>query len=164
MLHLASFSVKVHVRRSSLFSTYLAINCETVTNQNLRLALAHCIDKEALCDSVLKDGSSPAYTIVPSGLSVDENGKDFTEGSGKYQETDKELAAQYWETAKKEMGIDSYNMEFLITSDESAYTVGAYIQDQVQSTLDGVTVELKTVPFESKMEYVNSGDFDFCVV
>ena len=145
-------------------TTYLAINCETITNHNLRLALAHCIDKEALCDAVLKDGSKPAYTIVPSGLSVDENGKDFTEGSGKYQETDKELAKQYWETAKKEMGIDSYNMEFLITSDESAYTVGAYIQDQVQSTLDGVTVELKTVPFKSKMEYVNSGDFDFCVV
>lgn len=145
-------------------TTYMAVNCEKVENENLRQALAHCIDKEALCTSVLKDGSIPAYTIVPAGLAVDESGKDFTEGSGTYQETDKELAAEYWETAKQEMGVDTYTMEFLITSDEAAYTVGAYIQDQIQSALEGVTVELKTVPFKSKMDYVMAGDFDFCII
>lgn len=145
-------------------TTYMAVNCDKITNENLRQALAHSIDKEALCTSVLKDGSRPAYSIVPTGLSVDENGKDFTEGSGTYQETDKKLAAEYWDKAKKEMGVDTYTMEFLITSDEAAYTVGAYIQDQIQSALEGVTVELKTVPFKSKMDYVMSGDFDFCII
>lgn len=145
-------------------TTYMAVNCDKITNENLRQALAHCIDKEALCASVLKDGSIPAYTIVPTGLSVDEAGKDFTAGSGTYQETDKELAAEYWEKAKQEMGVDTYKMEFLITSDEAAYTVGAYIQDQIQSALAGVTVELKTVPFKSKMDYVMAGDYDFCII
>ncbi len=145
-------------------TTYMAINCEKITNDNLKQALAHAIDKEALCKDVIKDGSTPAYTIVPYGLAVDESGTDFAANSGVYQETDKELAAQYWEAAKKELGVDTYTMEFLITSDEAAYTVGAYIQDQIQTTLSGVTVELKTVPFKNKMEYVTSGDFDFCII
>ncbi len=145
-------------------TTYMAINCEKITNDNLKQALAHAIDKEALCRDVIKDGSSPAYTIVPEGLAVDENGVDFAANSGTYQETDKELAAQYWAAAKKELGVDTYSMEFLITSDEDAYTVGAYIQDQIQTALPGVTVELKTVPFKNKMEYVMNGEFDFCII
>ena len=46
-------------------TTYMAINCEKITNDNLKQALAHAIDKEALCKDVIKDGSTPAYTILP---------------------------------------------------------------------------------------------------
>ena len=55
-------------------------------------------------------------------------------------------------------------MDFLITSDEDAYTVGAWIQDQVQTALPGMTINLVTVPFENKMDKVMAGDYGFAVV
>ena len=145
-------------------TTYMAINCGHIQSAALRDALAHCIDKEKLCSDVLKDGSMAAYCMVPEGLANDADGRDFREGAEKFQETDLALAAEEWEKAKEVLGVSEYTMEFLITSDEAAYTVGAYIQDQIQNALPGVTVELKTVPFKSKMDYVTAGDFDFCIV
>ncbi len=144
--------------------SYLAINCETYDNVNLRLALSHALDKNALCEQVLLDGSIPAYFIVPYGLALDAEGNDFRDSAGTYGELDLELAQQYWETAKEEMGIDTLALDFLITSDEAAYTVGAWIQNQYQTALEGLTINLVTVPFEEKMDYVMAGDYGFSVV
>lgn len=144
--------------------TYLAINCEAYDNVNLRRALSHALDKDALCSQVLLDGSSPAYYIVPSNLTTDGGGNDFRDTAGTYGELDLDAAKQYWETAKQEMGVDTMELDFLITSDEAAYTVGAWIQDQFQNALEGLTINLVTVPYESKMDYVMSGDFGFSII
>lgn len=144
--------------------TYLAINCATYDNINLRRALSHSLDKTALCEQVLLDGSIPAYFIVPHNLATDGNGNDFRDTAEEYATLDLEAAAEYWEKAKQEMGVETMELDFLITSDENAYTVGAWIQNQFQNALEGLTINLVTVPYESKMDYVMGGDFGFSVV
>lgn len=144
--------------------TYLAINCATYDNINLRRALSHALDKAALCEQVLLDGSIPAYFIVPDGLTTDGSGSDFRDTAEQYATLDLEAAADYWEQAKQEMGVETMELDFLITSDENAYTVGAWIQNQFQNALEGLTINLVTVPYESKMDYVMGGDFGFSVV
>ena len=144
--------------------TYLAINCATYDNENLRNALLHSLDKDALCSDVLKNGSIPAYFIVPSGLAQDAEGKDFRDSADTYGVYDVAKAQEYWEAAKAELAVDTYSMDFLITSDEDAYTVGAWIQDQIQTALPGMTVNLVTVPYENKMNKVMAGDFGFAVI
>lgn len=152
----------VQVGQASI--TYLAINCERYDNENLRRALSHALDKQALCDQVLLNGSVPANFIVPYNLTTDGKGNDFRETSKEFNELDVEKARSYWEAAKQEMGVDKVELDFLITSDEDAYTVGAWVQDQFQKALPGVTVNLVTVPYESKMNYVMDGDYGFAVV
>lgn len=144
--------------------TYLAVNCDEYNNENLRRALSHALDKDALCEQVLMDGSIPAYFMVPYNLTTDGSGKDFRETSKSFGELDIELAQSYWEQAKTEMGIETMSLDFLITSDENAYTVGAWVQDQFQKALPGLSINLVTVPFESKMNYVMGGDYGFAVV
>lgn len=144
--------------------TYLAINCANYDNINLRRALSHSLDKTALCEQVLLDGSIPAYFIVPHNLSTDGKGNDFRDTAEEYATLDLEAAKGYWEKAKEEMGVETMELDFLITSDENAYTVGAWIQNQFQNALEGLTINLVTVPYESKMDYVMAGDFGFSVV
>lgn len=144
--------------------SYLAVNCVAYDNQNLRNALLHALDKEALCADVLKDGSVAANFIVPEGLALDADGNDFRVSGGVYAEYDVAKAQEFWKAAQEEMGVSELSMDFLITSDEAAYTVGAWIQDQIQTNLPGVTVNLVTVPYENKMDKVMAGDFGFSIV
>lgn len=144
--------------------TYLAVNCDRYDNDNLRRALSCALDKTALCDEVLLNGSIPAYFMVPYNLTTDGKGNDFRDTTKSYGQMDLAKAQSYWEAAKAEMGVDSIALDFLITSDENAYTVGAWIQDQFQNALPGITINLVTVPYESKMNYVMAGDYGFSVV
>lgn len=133
---------------------------DTLSNLNLRLALATSFDKEALVNNVLKDGSVPADYLVPPGVAVDSDGRDFRETTGKYLETNKKLALEYWNKAKEELGINELTLTLLVEDSESAINTGQFIQAQVQETLPGLTLNIESMPKKSKGERTKVGDFE----
>ena len=128
-------------------------------NVNLRKALSLAFDKKAIVDDILKDGSTVADFAVPTLLATGPDGKDFRETAGKYPTTNKEEAKKYWEKAKSELGISSIKLELLFEDTESATLVAQFIQSEIESTLPGVTFDLKSQPKKNRIELMQKGDY-----
>lgn len=130
-------------------------------NANLRKAFSYAIDRDALVDKVLGDGSVVSTSLIPVDLAKNpETGKDFTEDAGTLVSFDADKAKEYWEKAKKELGIDSLEFELMASDDDSSKKVIEYLQNVWEETLDGVKVTPTPVPFSVRLDRSNSGDFD----
>ncbi|WP_152619461.1 peptide ABC transporter substrate-binding protein [Cohnella kolymensis] len=128
-------------------------------NLNLRKALSLAYDKKAIVDDILKDGAIVADFAVPTLLATGPDGKDYRETAGTYPSTDKAAALKYWETAKKELGIDSIKLELLFEDTESATNVAQFIQSEIEGTLPGVSFELKSQPKKNRVELMQEGNY-----
>ncbi|WP_040949471.1 peptide ABC transporter substrate-binding protein [Gorillibacterium massiliense] len=128
-------------------------------NVNLRKALSLAYDKQAIVDEILKDGSIVADFAVPTLLAAGPDGKDYRETASKYPTTDKAKALEYWNKAKSELGIDKIKLELLFEDTESATLVAQFLQSEIESTLPGVTFELKSQPKKNRVELMQQGNF-----
>ena len=151
-------------------SSYLQFNQERggkktdLANENLRKALAVSYDHELLVNEILANGSQELGGLVPADLAANPTtGKDFREESGDYLAYDKEAAADYWEKAKAELGVDSLELELLGDDDESNKKIAAYMKDQIETNLPGVTIKAKNVPFKVRLELQTKQDYDFAL-
>lgn len=135
-------------------------NVAGLENVNLRKALALSYDKAAIVNNILKDGSIVADFAVPTRLATGPDGKDFRETTGTYLSTDKVKAAEYWETAKKELGVSELKYTMIVEDTESAMNVAQFIQSEVQTTLPGITIELQTMPKKNRVERMQAGDYE----
>jgi len=130
-------------------------------NLNLRKALSLCFDKEAVCKNILKDGSIPAYFAVPTLLATGPDGKDYREDAGSnYFKTDKAEALKYWEEAKKELGVESLTYTMIVEDTESAINVAQFLQSEIQTTLQGITINLEQMPKKNRVERMQEGTFE----
>jgi ABC-type oligopeptide transport system, periplasmic component len=133
-------------------------------NANLRKAISAAIDRESFVNNILANGSVPAPGLVPGGLAVDANGKEFTEATDvEGFAFDKAAAGKYWEKAKEELGIDSLEFEVLSDDTEGARKTVEYLQGAIQDALPGVTVKVANVPFAVRLDRSTNGDFDTVV-
>lgn len=151
-------------------SSYLQFNQERdgqktdLANENLRKALAVSYDHELLVNEILANGSQELGGLVPADLAANPTtGKDFREESGDYLAYDKEAAVEYWEKAKAELGVDSLELELLGDDDESNKKIAAYMKDQIESNLPGVTIKVRNVPFKVRLEAQTKQDYDFAL-
>jgi len=129
-------------------------------NLNLRKALSLAYDKTAIVNNILKDGSIVADFAVPTLLATGPDGKDFRETAGTYPTTDKAKAQEYWEAAKAELGVSEYKYSMVVEDTESAQNVAQFIQQEIQTTLPGITVTIETMPKKNRVERMQSGDFE----
>lgn len=129
-------------------------------NVNLRKAIALSYDKEAICNDILKDGSVPADFAIPNKLAVGPDGKDFRETSGKYLQTDKAKAKEYWEQAKKELGVNEVTIEMTFDDSESTPLIAQFLQSEIESNLPGVHITLKSLPKKSRMEFMQNREYE----
>ena len=126
------------------YLAYLICNfkADTTANKNLRHALSYAINREDLCDNILKDGSQPATGFVPAQLCKSPSGKDFREESGKYVDYDVKKAQEYLDAAKKELGTDTITVDLLYGTDESPMdTFAEYLQGSF-TKLKGLKVNM----------------------
>ncbi|WP_239255671.1 peptide ABC transporter substrate-binding protein [Listeria ilorinensis] len=129
-------------------------------NANARKAFALAIDKEQLVDTVLGNGSQPAKGYVPAKFTFNpETKEDFRTESGTYQKTDQKAAKEYWKQAKQELGIDKITIELLVDDQDFNKKSGEFIQNTLEQQLDGVTVEIKTVPYKSRLQLDEEQDY-----
>lgn len=145
------------------FAYYLSFNTQVsgLDNVNLRKAISLTIDKQAICDYILKDGSIPMYYFVPEEFALNENGQTFRESANAtYLETDQELAKEYWETAKEELGIDTLELNILYPEGTTTDLIVAEIQSELQNNLEGLTITLSVQPKAQVREECQAGNFE----
>lgn len=140
---------------------YMSPNQEVaeLQNENMRLALAHAFNKAHIASTILNDGSIPADFIVPVGLATGPDGKDFRASAPKYLEYNATLAAEYWATAKSELGISSLSLEILYDDDEATKKVAEFLQAELQK-LDGLSITLKSQPKKQRLQLMREGSYE----
>ena len=83
-------------------------------NANLRKAISYSIDRKALVESILGDGSIEPNGLVPADMAKDPSGgKDFAKEAGSQIEYDTKKAKEYWEKRKK-IGDFTLTMDILL--------------------------------------------------
>lgn len=144
------------------FLWYMSFNHETelFSNLNARKAFSYAIDKEHIANKILNDGSVAADFIIPRGLATGPDGKDFRETAGTYAKLDKELALEYWNKAKEELGKDSFEVEILFDDAETIKKMSEFIQAELETNLPGLTVKLKAQPKKNRLELMREGSFE----
>lgn len=142
-----------------IFNWYMYFNAQSVTNEKLRQAMAYAVDRDALVQNVLKDGSVAQHNVLMTGLYTSDDGKDFNEACGNHYETNKDKAKELWAEAQKETDMRSITITY--DEDNSAVAnVAAYVQSEIEGTLDGLKVELKCVPKKTRIDNMKNGDYD----
>ena len=142
---------------------YISPNTEVkeLANENIRLALAKAFDKEAVTDTLLKDGSTPADYIVAENLAVSPDGTEFRKQAGTYDNWtyDVDAAKEYWSKGLSELGIDSLELELVTEDSDSAQQVAQFLQNEWQTNLKGLTVSIKVEPKKARLEDMQNGNY-----
>ena len=100
-----------------------------LSNKNIRMAMTMAIDRDAITNDVLRDGSLPTYTAVPPQFATGPDGSDFSEDQEKFSDYckyDATAAADYWKKGLEEIGKDSLTLDMVVdAADDSS---GSYHQ------------------------------------
>lgn len=155
-----------YVAIPDMASWYLKMNQNRVgdetalANINARKAIAQAVDKEGLVNVVLNDGSIVSNGLMPSGLVKGPDGTDFREQSGDFLTYNVDAAKEAWATAKEELGQDEITLEILTGDTDSSTQIVDYIKEQLETNLEGLTIETMQVPFQQRLDLDTAGDFD----
>ena len=137
-----------------------------LANVNLRLAISNALDREALVDNFVMDGSLPTYTAVPPQFaSSATTGEDFSADQKKFSEYvsgDVDKAKKFYEDAKKELGKDSFEFTLIFGNNEGdeVAKVAQAIKDQVEKNLPGITINLQSMPKNERLDKLQNDNYD----
>ena len=145
------------------YITVNQIKYPELANVNFRKALAAAYDRDAICASIIKDGSTPATYAVPSNFATGPDGKDFRETAYTYEGFDKESAAAFYAAACEELGQTEFSLTLLVEDDSTAQNIAAFIQQEWQNTLPGLTVELKVETKKQRIQDIQGGEYNVCL-
>lgn len=133
---------------------------DALANKNIRAAISRAFDKEAIVLEILNDGSIAANGLVPTGfVSMPESREDFRKVSGDLVTFDKTKAQEYWKKGLSEIGKDKVELELLADDDEATKSIVEYIANQLETNLPGLTVTIKQVPKEQRLDLEDAGDY-----
>ena len=142
---------------------YLSLNMdgvEALDNLNMRSALYCAVDRKLLANNVLADGSDPATYLVPTNLANGPDGKDYRSTGPQYEGSDDARAAEFYQKACEELGKSEFSFELVIEDTDTCAKVAAFLQDQFQSKLPGVTVSIRTVSRKQRNEDMRAGNYE----
>lgn len=163
----AGFEVGVKPARSSY---YLIVNTEDefMSNQNLRLALAYSIDKQALVDTVYQNDNQPMTSFTPPAI-MGANDSSFQEalvaergemypGSG-----DLEKAQEYLQAALEELGctVDELNLSIDCADDSLRRNCATFLQEQWRQNLGIENIAVNSM--QTKQVSANRQSGDYCM-
>lgn len=132
-----------------------------LANVNIRKALGMAFDKVAICDNILRNGSIPADFCVPVGLATGPDGLDYRESSGiTYNEYNVEEAQALWAAGLAELGVDSVEFTLIFDDEESIKLVAEFIQQELQTNLEGLTITLQPYPKKQRSDLMKAHDYD----
>ena len=144
-----------------VYNYYLMINTKKpgLDNQDFRQALAYAVDRESLCNDVLRDGSIPAHTMTMKGLCSNSEGKDFAEDCTQYFEFDTAKAQELWNGCKDGLGINSVTIVYDQEKDFAQKSC-EFMQSALQSTLEGLTVNIESTPKKNRLQKEEDHDYE----
>lgn len=149
-----------YTTRLSAYSWRLDYNFAdtTVQNLNLRKAISLAIDRDAIGESVLKDGSIGAKGYIPEQFAYGPDGTDYRETVGTLTKFDPKAASEAYEAAKKELGGDA-TIELLFEDSEASKAVAENIQQMLQTNLPGITVNLNSKTKKTRLQLMNDKQY-----
>ncbi|WP_261998431.1 peptide ABC transporter substrate-binding protein [Enterococcus faecalis] len=117
-----------------------------LANVHLRKAIGQAIDKEALTQSVLNDGSKPLNGLIPSKLYANpETDEDFRAYSGEYLKNDIKKAQAEWTKAQADVG-KKVKLSLLAADTDQGKRIAEYVQSQLQENLPGLEITISLQP------------------
>ncbi|KIC04295.1 oligopeptide-binding protein [Ligilactobacillus ruminis DPC 6832] len=133
-------------------------------NKKIRQAISMVINRKEFVNKVLGNGSIPAKGLVPTGLAT-RNGKDFDDASYVKEGVtlDVAKAKKLWAEGLKEIGKDSLTFGLLSDDTDGAKKTTEFIQSAIESNLKGAKVECANVPFKTRLNRTNQGQFDVVI-
>lgn len=154
----------IRILEPSIF--YMKFNQErngqptVLANENIRRAISLAFNKQDLVDVVLANGSLPANYLVPTEFTFDENQEDFREVNGDMNEYNAEEAKKLWAQGMEEEGLTEVTIEYLGDDTELSKKMNEYLKAQLEGNLEGLTVSIKTVPFNVRLELDEAQDYE----
>lgn len=152
----------VSTPQASVF--YLKMNqgrSEALGNLNIRKAITHAFDKEALVNSILNDGSIAANGLIPEKFSTHpDSDEDFRDINGDLVTFDPDKAQEYWEKGLEELGEDSVELEYLSGDGDDSDYIAEYMANQLEKNLSGLSISIRQVPGKQLTQLDKSKDYD----
>lgn len=147
----------------TLSTDYYMFNTQKApfNNVKVRKALSISIDRQALCDNVLKGGHNPTTIMTCPGI-LDGHG-DYCENLGPQFTEDIEEAKKLLEEglAEEGMSIDSFQFSILYNTTDQNKKVAEAIQAMWMQNL-GIQVGLENAEFQVVLDRRKAGNFDVC--
>ncbi|MBU4642498.1 peptide ABC transporter substrate-binding protein [Bacillus toyonensis] len=152
-------------KREEVTVQFLRLNQknEVLHNKYSRLAISEAMNKKAFVDTLLNNGSSPAYGLIPEKFALNPDGKDFRKENGILVKDDVKTAQENWGKAKQELGKEQVTLELLTSDNAIAKKNAEYLKGELEKNLEGLTVNIKAQPRQQQIKLLLSGDYDIGV-
>jgi len=140
-----------------------------LSNANLRLAISNAIDRESLTNNFVANGSKATYTAVPIHFAPNaKTGKYFAENQQQFAEYvgfNVDKARDLLNTAKAELGRDSFELELIYANDagNTMVKVAQAIKSQVEDNLPGVVLKLQPMPKAEYFDKMTTNSYDIAL-
>ncbi len=137
-----------------------------LANQNLRLAISNAIDREALVENYVMDGSLATYTAVPPQFAASTStGEDFSADQTMFSDYigyDVDRAQKFFEDAKKELKTDTFEFTMIYGNNEGdeVEKVAQAIKEQVEGNLSGITLNLQGMTKAERLDKMQEDNYD----
>ncbi|MGO3731552.1 MAG: peptide ABC transporter substrate-binding protein [Vagococcus sp.] len=134
---------------------------EVTGNVHIRKAFLQAIDKEQFAKEILGDGSLALNGFIPENFAKNpETGEEFREENGDLLSYNVKEAQKNWKLGKEELGKDKIDLNLMSADSGVAKKTIEYVQGQLEQNLPGLTLSLKSVPLQNRLDFQNQGDFD----
>ena len=140
-----------------------------LANANLRLAITNAIDRDNLVDNYVMDGSLATYTAVPPQFAASSTtGEDFSADQDKFADYvgyDPDKAAEYFEAAKEELGVDEFTFTMIYGNNEGdeVAKVAQAIKEDVEFALPGIVVNLQPMTKAERLDKMQNDNYDIAL-
>lgn len=134
---------------------------EVTGNVHVRRAIKLAIDNKNFAKNILSDGSTSLDGFVAADFAKDpESGEDFRKENGSLLPYNVKKAQAEWKQAKEELGKDKITLELLSADTALAKKTIEYLQGQLEKNLPGLTINLKSVPLQNRLDLQTASKFD----
>ncbi|MCT0005878.1 peptide ABC transporter substrate-binding protein [Weissella confusa] len=156
---------KVIPQASTFYMEFNQKKVKALANEKIRQAISYSIDRKTLSDKILTGTATPATTFTSTKLAVDPNtNEDFAKaaevkGAIAY---DKTKAKKLFKEGMKEAGVKKLTLQMVTDDTDSAKRTAQFLQSQMEK-LDGLKIDIKTVPFKQRLALSQEKKFDLVI-
>lgn len=132
-------------------------------NADIRRGISMAINRQALCNS-LGGSNRPATSVTAKNLTK-VNGKDFTDmvNDKTYVTYNPKKANATFQKGLKALGKKSITLSVLSDDTDAGQKTTEALQSQLESNLKGIKVNVQNVPFKTRLNRSQTGNFDIVV-